>query len=69
MVDLRKAVFRTPSLRTVVVTSPNGRELLERNGVTLLLHEGGPALFGDFVTHGCMDELILAVAPQFAGRN
>jgi riboflavin biosynthesis pyrimidine reductase len=101
-VDLRKAVFRTPGLRTVVVTSPNGRELLERNGVAalastevrvlgvagsriapglilkllsdefavrLLLHEGGPTLFGDFVAHGCMDELFLTVAPQFAGRN
>ena len=101
-VDLRMAVFRTRGARTLIVTSPNGRELLERNGVTalastevraidapegkiasasilrllrdefsvgLLLHEGGPALFGDFVAHGCMDELFLTVAPQFAGRN
>lgn len=101
-VDLRKAVFRTPGLRTVLVTSPNGRGLLERNGVAalastevrvlevpsgriapglilkllsdefgvrLLLHEGGPALFGDFVANGCIDELFLTVAPQFAGRT
>jgi riboflavin biosynthesis pyrimidine reductase len=37
--------------------------------VKLLLHEGGPALFGDFVAHGCVDELFLTVAPQFAGRD
>jgi riboflavin biosynthesis pyrimidine reductase len=37
--------------------------------VRLLLHEGGPSLFGDFVAQGCMDELFLTVTPQFAGRN
>jgi len=37
--------------------------------VKILLHEGGPALFGDFVVHGCVDELFLTVAPQFAGRD
>ena len=101
-VDLQRAVFRTLGVRTLIVTSPNGRELLGRNGVAalastevraieapegkiapasilkllrdefsvrLLLHEGGPALFGDFVAHGCVDELFLTVAPQFAGRN
>jgi riboflavin biosynthesis pyrimidine reductase len=101
-VDLQRAAFRTLGVRTLIVTSPNGRELLARNGVAalastevraieapggkiappsilkllrdefsvrLLLHEGGPALFGDFVAHGCMDELFLTVAPQFAGRN
>ena len=101
-VDLKRAMFRTFGVKTLIVTSTNGRELLGRNGVTalastevrafeapegkiapasilkllrdefsvrLLLHEGGPALFGDFVAHGCMDELFLTVAPQFAGRN
>ena len=101
-VDLQKAVFRTRGVRTIIVTSPNGRELLARNGVEalpsvevraieapdgkiapasilkllrdefavrLLLHEGGPTLFGDFVAHGCVDELFLTVAPQFAGRD
>jgi riboflavin biosynthesis pyrimidine reductase len=101
-VDLRMAVFRTRGVRTLIVTSPKGRELLGRNGVAdlastevraigatgakiapasilkllrdefsvqRLLHEGGPALFGDFVAHGCMDELFLTVAPQFAGRD
>jgi riboflavin biosynthesis pyrimidine reductase len=101
-VDLQRAVFRTLGVRTLIVTSPTGGELLGRNGVTalastevraieapggkiapasilkllrdefavrLLLHEGGPALFGDFVAHGCMDELFLTIAPQLAGRN
>jgi len=43
--------------------------LRDEFGVKLLLHEGGPALFGDFVAHGCVDELFLTVAPQFAGRD
>ena len=101
-VDLGRAAFLTPGVTTVIVTSPNGGEVLARNGaatlrstavrsieapggrippasilrllsdefaVRLLLHEGGPALFGDFVAHGCMDELFLTVAPQFAGRD
>ena len=101
-VDLRRAVFRTPGINALIVTSASGRELLERNGVAaiastevraletcegkiapaailkvlrdefsvkLLLHEGGPVLFGDFVAHGCVDELFLTVAPQFAGRD
>ena len=45
-------------------------KLLHREfGVKLVLHEGGPTLFGDFVGHGCMDEIFLTVAPQFAGRD
>jgi riboflavin biosynthesis pyrimidine reductase len=100
-VDLQKAEFRARSVTTLIITSPNGRELLARNGlealpsveartigapggtidpasilrvlrdefsVKLLLHEGGPVLFGNFVARGCMDELFLTVAPQFAGR-
>jgi riboflavin biosynthesis pyrimidine reductase len=102
IVDLQKAVFRTPGVRTIIITSPNGRERLESNGleslpsvetrvldnpggrisplsilkllrdefaVRHLLHEGGPTLFGDFVAHGCVDELFLTMAPQFAGRD
>jgi riboflavin biosynthesis pyrimidine reductase len=101
-VDLRRAVFRTPGVTAVIVTSPAGKEVLASNGVTalastkvrsievfenkitpasilkllrdefgvkLLLHEGGPTLFGDFVAGGCLDELFLTVAPQFAGRS
>jgi riboflavin biosynthesis pyrimidine reductase len=43
--------------------------LRDEFSVKLLLHEGGPVLFGDFVAHGCVDELFLTVAPQFAGRD
>jgi riboflavin biosynthesis pyrimidine reductase len=101
-VDLQRAVFRTPDVNALILTSATGREFLERNGVAaltstkvrqmetsegkiappsilkllrdefsvkLLLHEGGPILFGDFVAHGCVDEFFLTVAPQFAGRD
>jgi riboflavin biosynthesis pyrimidine reductase len=100
-VDLHRAVFHTGAVKTLVITSPKGAELLAKNrvaltsaevraiegeegkiapasilkllrdefGVKILLHEGGPALFGDFLAHGCVDELFLTVAPQFAGRD
>lgn len=42
-----------------------GREF----GVGLLLHEGGPALFGAFVAQGLVDEFFLTIAPQLAGRG
>ena len=100
-VDLQRAVFHTDAVKTLILTSPKGAELLAKNGVAstsaevraiegeegkiapasilkllrdefgvkILLHEGGPALFGDFLAHGCVDELFLTVAPQFAGRD
>jgi riboflavin biosynthesis pyrimidine reductase len=101
-VDLERAVFRTPGVRALILTSVRGRELLEKKGVAalastevrameackgkitpaailkllrdefaveVLLHEGGPVLFGDFVADGCVDELFLTVAPQLAGRD
>lgn len=101
-VDLQKAVFRTPGVSALILTSASGKEVLERHGVAaltstkvremetnegkiapasilkllreefsvkLLLHEGGPILFGDFVAHRCVDELFLTVAPQLAGRD
>jgi len=101
-VDLQRAVFRSGAVKTLIVTSHEGAELLAQNGVApftssevraieglggkiapaailkllrdefgvkILLHEGGPALFGDFVAHGCVDELFLTVAPLFAGRD
>jgi riboflavin biosynthesis pyrimidine reductase len=101
-VDLRRAVFQTPVVRVVVLTSEEGRtrlmtagavslpstevrvieatssrflagamlDLLWREyGVRLLLHEGGPALFGSFVEAGLVDEFFLTLAPQLAGRN
>ena len=43
------------------------RFLNKECGVTLLLHEGGPTLFGEFVKAGLVDEFFLTVAPQIAG--
>ena len=99
-VDLTRAIFRTPGIRTLIVTAQAGRDLLAANGVgslvstevrslegpiiapasilellraefgvSLLLHEGGPTLFGRFAADGCVDELFLTIAPQVAGRN
>ena len=101
-VDLDRAVFRTPDVRALIITTERGRERLERSGVErlgttevnamaapcnrieplsilkslrakygvhLLLHEGGPTLFGQFVADGLVDELFLTVAPQIAGRR
>jgi riboflavin biosynthesis pyrimidine reductase len=45
-------------------------ELLFREfGIRRLLHEGGPALFGQFLQEHLIDELFLTLAPQIAGRN
>jgi len=99
-VDLTRAIFLTPGVRTLIVTSRAGSDFLAASGagslvstevkslkgpiiapadvlellraefgVSLLLHEGGPTLFGRFVADGCVDELFLTVAPQVAGRN
>jgi riboflavin biosynthesis pyrimidine reductase len=38
-------------------------------GVRLLLHEGGPTLFGQFVAAGLIDEFFLTVAPQIVGSS
>jgi riboflavin biosynthesis pyrimidine reductase len=99
-VDLTRAIFHTPGLRALIVTTQAGSGRLAASGagslvsrevrslegpvippasvlnllhaefgVTLLLHEGGPTLFGRFVADGCVDELFLTVAPQIAGRK
>lgn len=45
-------------------------QVLQReHGVKLLLHEGGPQLFGEFLASGSIDELFLTTAPQVAGRS
>jgi riboflavin biosynthesis pyrimidine reductase len=96
--DLARAIFRTPEVRTLVITTPAGRdelakagasveiqamnatgggidpmamlELLQSQfGVRILLHEGGPALFGQFVAAGAVDELFMTLSPQIAGRG
>ena len=38
-------------------------------GVELLLHEGGPTLFGHPLRGGLVDELFLTMTPQIAGRS
>ncbi|MBZ5590986.1 MAG: RibD family protein [Acidobacteriia bacterium] len=101
-VDLRRAVFRTPDVRTVILTTEEGRARLAAAGaaslpstevrviqapgsrlpagallellsseynVRLLLHEGGPTLFGSLVAEGLVDEFFLTLAPQLAGRT
>jgi riboflavin biosynthesis pyrimidine reductase len=42
--------------------------LTSRYAVQTLLHEGGPTLFGEFVSAGIADELFLTLSPQMAGR-
>jgi len=73
----RNGVAALPSAEVRVIEAPDRKippasilNLLHSEfGVRLLLHEGGPGLFGDFVANGCMDELFLTVAPQLAGRS
>jgi riboflavin biosynthesis pyrimidine reductase len=100
--ELERAVFRTPAMRTVVVTTSAGRDELRRRGaatlgsveihvldsssgsiapqailqllrsqfgVSTLLHEGGPRLFGQFLAADVVDELFLTLSPQIAGRE
>jgi len=105
--ELERAIFRTPPMRTVVVTTAAGSDELSRRGaaalssvevralnsksgnsnsgsidppaileflqsqfgVRTLLHEGGPALFGQFLAAGAVDELFLTLSPQIAGRK
>ena len=43
--------------------------LHRRCGVRLLLHEGGPTLFGEFVCARVVDEFFLTLAPQLAGES
>jgi riboflavin biosynthesis pyrimidine reductase len=100
--ELDRAIFRTPTMRTVVVTTMAGRDELTRRGaatlssvevralnsssgsidplailellqaqfgVSRLLHEGGPTLYGQFLAAGAVDELFLTLSPQIAGRK
>ena len=38
-------------------------------GVRILLHEGGPTLFGQFLAAEAVDELFMTLSPQIAGRK
>jgi riboflavin biosynthesis pyrimidine reductase len=52
-------------------TSPHAvlKILAQEFNVRLLLHEGGPTIFGQYLAAGCVDESFLTVAPQVAGRK
>lgn len=53
-----------------VLPAPAILDLLWREfDVRLLLHEGGPSLFGSFLAEGLIDEFFLTIAPQLAGRK
>jgi riboflavin biosynthesis pyrimidine reductase len=100
--ELERAIFHTPTMRTAVVTTSAGRDELTRRGaaalstvevhaldssggsiaprtildllqsqfgVSTLLHEGGPTLFGQFLAAEAVDELFLTLSPQIAGRK
>ncbi len=43
--------------------------LHDEYGVRIVLHEGGAALFGHFMAQGLVDEVVLTLAPQVAGRT
>jgi len=68
-----------PLPRSVAVTAVGSRERITAQQVvhaiaaarpsSLILVEGGPTLFGDFLDERCLDELFLTLAPQVAGRN
>src|SRR5262249_38765524 len=38
-------------------------------GIRMLLHEGGPMLFGQFLAADAVDELFMTLSPQIAGRK
>jgi riboflavin biosynthesis pyrimidine reductase len=42
---------------------------LDARGFRLVVSEGGPALFGQLLTSGVIDEVFLTLAPQLAGRS
>jgi len=100
--DLQRAVFRTPEVPALIITTPAGGEELAKAGATqlasveirtidatggsidplailkllqsqfgirILLHEGGPTLFGQFVAAEAVDELFMTLSPQIAGRK
>lgn len=100
--ELERVIFRTPGVRTVVITTSAGRDELTRAGATtlasleihalnsssgsitplsilrllnlqfgiqMLLHEGGPTLFGQFLAAEAVDELFMTLSPQIGGRK
>ena len=65
-----------PASSTVIPAGPGtsvdinrALEILRSEGGALLLCEGGPALIGQLVQRGTLDELFLTLAPALAGRR
>jgi riboflavin biosynthesis pyrimidine reductase len=54
-----------------VSTTPGAvlRILADEFGIRLLLHEGGPTIFGQAIAAKVIDEFFLTLAPQIAGRQ
>jgi riboflavin biosynthesis pyrimidine reductase len=68
--DLPSTEVRVIPAAGTLLPAPAILDLLSSEfGVRLLLHEGGPALFGSFVAAGLVDEFFLTIAPQLAGRT
>lgn len=44
-------------------------DLLHARGISLVLSEAGPTLFGELLAANAVDELFLTLAPQLAGRT
>jgi len=72
----RRGAARLPSVEVRSIepheTRLTARAILEQLStefkVRLVLHEGGPMLFGGFMAERLVNELFLTVAPQMAGR-
>jgi riboflavin biosynthesis pyrimidine reductase len=66
---------KLPGAAAVVVLDPKAiflRSLIERlraDGMSRVLCEGGPSLFGQLVKEGLVDELFLTVSPVLFGRS
>ena len=68
--DLPSTEIRVIPAPAPVLPAPAILDLLWREfDVRLLLHEGGPGLFGSFIAEGLVDEFFLTIAPQLAGRK
>jgi riboflavin biosynthesis pyrimidine reductase len=54
-----------------VSTTPGAvlKILADEFGIRLLLHEGGPTIFGQAIAAKVIDEFFLTLAPQIAGRQ
>ena len=76
--ELTRAGARTLGSIEVHALNSNGdgiaplsilRMLYFQFGIRMLLHEGGPTLFGQFLAARVVDELFLTLSPQIAGRK